>query len=123
MTEFKDAINEEMVKSHQMLEEDDESQNLAKDIGILLYNLNLHYTHRMLKIFIQKTYMNQVPNEILVEVDLQMSLFTKTKSLADRAAALRAKREELRNLEQTHEMDVSDSDSDTEIDWRQQNIF
>ena len=41
MTEFKDAINEEMVKSHQMLEEDDESQNLAKDIGILLYNLNL----------------------------------------------------------------------------------
>ena len=123
MTEFKDAINEEMVKSHQMLEEDDESQNLAKDIGILLYNLNLHYTHRMLKIFIQKTYMNQVPNEILVEVDLQMSLFTKTKSLADRAAALRAKREELRNLEETTEMDASDSDSDTEIDWRQQNIF
>jgi len=90
MTEFKDAINEEMVKSHQMLEEDDESQNLAKDI---------------------------------VEVDLQMSLFTKTKSLADRAAALRAKREELRNLEETQEMDASDSDSDTEIDWRQQNIF
>ena len=67
--------------------------------------------------------MNQVPNEILVEVDLQMSLFTKTKSLADRAAALRAKREELRNLEETTEMDASDSDSDTEIDWRQQNIF
>lgn len=52
-----------------------------------------------------------------------MSLFTKTKSLADRAAALRAKREELRNLEETQEMDASDSDSDTEIDWRQQNIF
>ena len=126
MTEFKDAINEEMVKSHQMLEEDDESQNLAKDIGIFTVQFKLTLNSKNVvakKIFIQKTYMNQVPIEILVEVDLQMSLFTKTKSLADRAAALRAKREELRNLEETQEMDASDSDSDTEIDWRQQNIF
>ena len=126
MTEFKDAINEEMVKSHQMLEEDDESQNLAKDIGIFTVQFNLTLNSKNVvvkKIFIQKTYMNQVSIEILVEVDLQMSLFTKTKSLADRAAALRAKREELRNLEETTEMDASDSDSDTEIDWRQQNIF
>ena len=41
MTEFKDAINEEMVKSHQMLEEDDESQNLAKDIGIFTLQFKL----------------------------------------------------------------------------------
>ena len=32
-SEFTDAVNEELVKSHQMLEEDDESGNLAKDIG------------------------------------------------------------------------------------------
>ena len=60
---------------------------------------------------------------ILVEVDLQMSLFTKTKSLAERAVALRAKREELRNEAESQEMEDSDSDSDTEVDWRQQNIF
>ena len=32
-TEFTEAMNEEMVKSHQMLEEEDESGNLARDIG------------------------------------------------------------------------------------------
>jgi len=89
-SEFTDAVNEELVKSHQMLEEDDESGNLAKDI---------------------------------VEVDLQMSLFSKTKSLAQKATELRGKREELRQREQLAPEEEESSDSDTEIDWRQQNIF
>mgnify|MGYP006944992996 CR=1 FL=1 len=41
-TEFTDAMNEELVKSHQMLEADDESGNLARDIGNLK-NIFLKY--------------------------------------------------------------------------------
>ena len=51
-----------------------------------------------------------------------MDLFSKTKGLADRAALLRGKREELRQKQEIQEEEDS-SDSDGEIDWRQQNIF
>jgi len=90
--EFTEAMNEEVVKSNQMLEEEDEHGNLARDI---------------------------------TEVDMQIAMFGKTKELADKAAGFRAKREELRKAKEAanDDDDMSDSGSDEEIDWRQQNIF
>lgn len=56
---------------------------------------------------------------------MQIAMFGKTKELADKAAGFRAKREELRKAKQAanDDDDMSDSGSDEEIDWRQQNIF
>lgn len=89
--EFTMAMNEETVKSNQMLEEEDESFNFSKDID---------------------------------EVDQQIAMFTKTKSLADRVKDLRKKREELRKKKQEAAQDEEmSSGSEDEVDWRQQNIF
>jgi len=85
------AMNEETVKSNQMLEEEDESFNFSKDID---------------------------------EVDQQIAMFSKTKSLADRVKDLRQKREELRKKKQEEAQDEEmSSSSEDEVDWRQQNIF
>jgi len=89
--EFTMAMNEETVKSNQMLEEEDESFNFSKDID---------------------------------EVDQQIAMFSKTKSLADRVKDLRQKREELRKKKQEEAQDEEmSSGSEDEVDWRQQNIF
>ena len=58
------------------------------------------------------------------EVDQQIAQFGKIKTLADKAGELRETRHQLREKAQTKEdVEMSDSDSDEEIDWRQQNIF
>ena len=56
---------------------------------------------------------------------MQIAMFGKTKALADKAAGFRAEREQLRKAKDANndEDDMSDSGSDEEIDWRQQNIF
>ena len=58
------------------------------------------------------------------EVDQQIAMFSKTKSLADRVKDLRQKREELRKKKQEEAQDEEmSSGSEDEVDWRQQNIF
>ena len=99
------AMNEETVKSNQMLEEEDESFNFSKDIGTIPFKI----------CFLTL---------ILDEVDQQIAMFTKTKSLADRVKDLRKKREELRKKKQEAAQDEEmSSGSEDEVDWRQQNIF
>jgi hypothetical protein len=58
------------------------------------------------------------------EVDRQLSLFSKTQTLAEKATLLKETREELRikKLKEPSDDEMS-SDSDGEIDWRKQNIF
>ena len=105
-------MNEEVVKSNQMLEEEDEHGNLARDIS------------KYLRIIFPSKYF---PYWLIIldEVDMQIAMFGKTKELADKAAGFRAKREELRKAKEAanDDDDMSDSGSDEEIDWRQQNIF
>ena len=59
----------------------------------------------------------------LAEVDQQIAQFGKIKTLAEKASGFRAQREEMRKAKENQDVDMSDGESDEEIDWRQQNIF
>ena len=98
-------MNEEVVKSNQLLEQEDEYGNLARDIGLSWFFWKITNLFK------------------IAEVDQQITQFTKIKTLADKAGECREQRiEKLTSKESAEVMEMS-SDEDEEIDWRQQNIF